>query len=125
MAIKLENLNQRLEKLEKNSNQEILTLVEILANATFFGQMKKALCQYAKNGQCSLFVVDSNAENKIPLATGCRIKDCKEKSKHSHIELSNLTCSLCHETEAGLTLTGISEPKKNNQHKEKQTTKDR
>jgi hypothetical protein len=111
MGVELENLNQRLEKLEKNNNQEVLTLVEILANATFFGQMKKALCQYAKNGQCSLFIVDSNAEKKIPLATGCRIKDCKEKLKHSHIELSNLTCSLCHETEAGLNTNEISEPK--------------
>jgi hypothetical protein len=97
MGVELENLNQRLEKLEQSNNQEILTLVEILANATFFGQMKKTLCQYAKNGQCSLFIVDSKAESKIPLATACRIKDCKEKARHNHIELSSITCSLCHE----------------------------
>ncbi len=80
MGVELENLNQRLEKLEQNNNQEVLTLVEILANATFFGQMKKTLCQYAKNGQCSLFIVDNKAEKRIPLATNCRIKDCRLKS---------------------------------------------
>lgn len=99
MDPELENLSQRLAILEQNNSQELLTIVEILANATFFGQMKKDLCKFAKNGQCSLFIVDSKEGAKIPIATCCRIEDCKEKSPHSHIELSNITCSLCHEKE--------------------------
>jgi hypothetical protein len=100
MVVKLENLSQRLEKLEQTSNEEVITLVEILANAAFFGKMKKSMCRYAKNGQCSLFIVDKEAEIKIPLTAECRIKDCNVKSKHYHIELSSITCSLCHETQS-------------------------
>ena len=99
MGTKPVNIAQRLEKLETNNGQELLTLVEILANATFFGKMKMAVCKHAKNGQCDLFFVDSKEKAKIPLATCCRIKDCKERSPHSHIELSTITCSLCHESE--------------------------
>jgi hypothetical protein len=124
-VIKLESITQRLEKLEQSNSQEILTLVEILANANFFGQMKKALCQYAKNGQCSLFIVDSKTKNRIPLATACRIKDCKEQSAHSHIELSSITCSLCPEAETNVNSSGIIDQKTNNQYQKKQTTKDR
>lgn len=93
--------------MEYNNDQEILTLVEILANANFFGQMKKALCKHAKNGQCGLFVIDSKTENKLPFATACRIMDCNEKSKHCHIELSGITCGLCHEAESIGTSSGI------------------
>lgn len=99
MGTKIVNIAQRLEKLENDSDQELMTLVEILANANFFGKMKMTLCKHAKNGQCDLFFIDSTEKMKIPLATCCRIKDCKEKSLHSHIELSNITCSLCHESE--------------------------
>ena len=97
----LEGLTQRLQEIENNKDQEILALVEVLANATFFGQMKKALCQHAKDGQCSLYVVDSSSPGQIPFTDSCRIKECREQSKHSHIELSNITCGLCHETATG------------------------
>lgn len=95
----MENILKRLEKLEQSNNQEILTLVEILANANFFGQMKKTLCKHAKNGQCSLFIIGNKTENKLPLTKLCKIIGCKEESRHYHIELSSLTCSLCHESE--------------------------
>ena len=95
MATKLQELSQRIEKLEKSNNQEILTLVEILSNLTFFGELKRANCEYANNEQCGLFVVDLKAKNKIPILTECRIDGCKEQSLHGHIELSNITCSLC------------------------------
>lgn len=98
---RLESLTHRLEKLEHNKDQEILTLVEILANATFFGQMKKTLCEHAKDGQCRLYIVDTYSKGQIPFTTPCKIKDCKEQSQHSHIELSNITCGLCHETPTG------------------------
>jgi hypothetical protein len=122
---KLENINQRLEKLEHSNNQEILTLVEILANANFFGEMKKALCKYAKNGQCSLFIVDSKTESKLPLATPCRINGCKEESRHCHIELSCITCSLCHEAETSVDSSEIIEQKTDNLYQKKQTIKGR
>ncbi len=110
---RLEHLTQRLEKLENNKDQEILTLVEILANATFFGQMKKALCQYAQDGQCSLYIIDGKTKEQLPFTTSCKIKDCTEQSCHSHIELSNITCGLCHETVTGEPFNGNLKPNPN------------
>lgn len=105
MAIELEHLTQklkivsrRLETLENNKDQEIISLVEILANINFFGQVKKAVCQYARDGQCSLYVVDTPLKEQIPFTASCRVRDCKEQSIHSHIEISNITCGLCSET---------------------------
>jgi hypothetical protein len=101
MVTELEELHKRVDKIEKQKNQEILTLVEILSNATFFGEIKKANCEYAKNGQCSFFILKSEAKNKMPIATECRIKQCKEPSLHCHIELSNISCTLCQITNNG------------------------
>jgi hypothetical protein len=102
MVNQLEELHLRLDKLEKQKNQEILTLVEILANATFFGELKKTNCHYAINGQCGLFVLQNDAKNKIPTVSECRIKQCAESAKHYHIKLSNITCTLCQEANTGL-----------------------
>jgi seryl-tRNA synthetase len=95
MEARLKELNKRLDKLEKQNNQEILTIVEILSNATFFGEMKRANCEYAKNGQCSFFTLKTEAKDKIPIATKCRIRDCTVPAPHCHIEPSNITCALC------------------------------
>jgi hypothetical protein len=95
MVIGLEELDRRVDKIEKQKQQEILTLVEILSNATFFGEMKKANCEYAKNGQCGYFVLTNEEKNRIPIIEECRIEKCKEKKDHGHIEISNITCSLC------------------------------
>ena len=95
MVTELEELHKRIDKIEKQKIQEVLTLVEILSTATFFGEIKKANCKYAKNGQCSFFILKSEAKNKIPIATDCRIKHCQESPRHCHIELSNITCALC------------------------------
>ena len=95
MGTKLEQLNQRLGKPEEQNDQEVLTLIEILSNATFFGEMKKINCESAKNGQCGFFVLKTEAQNKIPVVTECRIRSCKEPSFHYHIEPSNITCTLC------------------------------
>jgi len=100
----LEELNKRIEKLEKQKDQEVLALVEILSSATFFGDLKKITCQYAKDGQCDFFVLKNNAKNRIPIATDCRIRDCQVSSKHSHIELSNITCTFCQITKFEPTL---------------------
>jgi len=101
MVTELEELHKRVDKIEKQKNQEVLTLVEILSNATFFGEIKKANCEYAKNGQCSFFILKSEAKNKIPIASECQIKQCKEPSLHCHIELSNISCTLCQRTNNG------------------------
>lgn len=98
MVTEIEELHERMDRIEKQKNQEILTLVEILSNAEFFGEIKKANCEYSKNGQCGFFILESEAKNKIPIATECRIKQCKESSLHYHIELSNISCTLCQET---------------------------
>ena len=95
MVTRIEELHKRVEKIEKQKSQEILTLVEILSNATFFGEIKKANCSYAKNGQCSFFTLETEAKNKIPIATDCRIRTCKNSPHHCHIELSNIACALC------------------------------
>ena len=95
MLAQLEELNDRVEKLETQRNQEILAIVEILSNVTFFGELKKANCEYTKNGQCSFFILKNEAREKIPIATDCRIAQCKASSLHCHLELSNITCALC------------------------------
>ena len=95
MITELEELHKRVDKIEKQRNQEVLTLVEILSNAAFFGGIKKAKCENVRNGQCSFFILKNEAKNKIPIATDCRVKHCKESSLHCHIELSDITCALC------------------------------
>ena len=95
MVTEIEELHKRVDKIEKQKNQEVLALVEILSNATFFGEIKKANCEYAKNEQCSFFTLEGEAKNKMPIASNCRIKQCKEPTLHCHIELSNISCTLC------------------------------
>jgi hypothetical protein len=110
MATEIDELNKRVEKIERQKNQEILTLVEILSNATFFGEIKKANCEYSQNGQCSFFILETGTKNKIPIATKCRINQCKKLPHHCHIEVSNITCALCQNTRSGPI---ISSSKKN------------
>ena len=90
----LEQLTTRLEKLEKRDMQDLLTLLEIMSNVYFFGGMKKTNCEYAKNGQCSLFYLKDGAKSKVPVATQCRIREC-ETHGHCHLEISNVTCTFC------------------------------
>jgi hypothetical protein len=95
MTIEIDQLHRRIDKIEQLRNEEALTLVEILASITFFGDLKKTQCEHAKNGQCSFFVLVNEAKGKIPIATDCRINLCKEDDPHCHIELSNISCALC------------------------------
>jgi hypothetical protein len=95
MTIEIDQLHRRIDRIEQLKNEETLTLVEILANITFFGGLKKDQCEHAKNGQCSFFVLLNEAKGKIPISTDCRIKLCKEVDPHCHIELSNISCALC------------------------------
>jgi hypothetical protein len=95
MGTQIEELTQRLDKLEEQNKQEILTLIELLANATFFGETKKSNCEHAKNGQCTFFIVMSEEKYAIPIVTKCRIRGCIEQTRHYHLELSNITCTLC------------------------------
>jgi hypothetical protein len=95
MITDLEELSKRIDKIEKQKTDEVLTLVEILSNAAFFGEIKQASCGYAKDGQCSFFILTSEAKSKIPIVSDCRVKHCSETSIHSHLELSNITCALC------------------------------
>jgi hypothetical protein len=90
-----DQLHKRIDKIEQLINEEALTLVEILANITFFGDLKKTKCEYAKNGQCGFFILINDTKGKIPIATDCRIEQCKETAAHCHIELSNISCALC------------------------------
>ena len=101
METRLSQLNQRVYKLERHNEEEILTLLEILSNATFFGDMKKESCEYAKDGQCGFFILSVKAKNRIPIVTECRIKDCGEHSLHCHIELSDVTCAFCQRLNVG------------------------
>jgi len=114
MLSQIEELHLRLDKLEKQKDQEVLALVEILSNATFFGELRKANCQFAMDGQCALFVLQEEAKDKIPIVSECRIKQCEESAKHFHIELSNITCTLCQEADTGLL---SSSPIKNTKNK--------
>jgi len=92
---RLEEFEKRLKKLEKHGFEDTLTLVEILSSINFFGGLKMEKCKYAKEGQCELFFLKSDAKKKIPIATDCRIRDCKGEPGHCHLELSNVTCAFC------------------------------
>jgi hypothetical protein len=100
MVIDLEELARRVDKIEKQKSQEALTLIEILSNATFFGEINKSDCIHAKNDQCTYFVIRSAERNTIPIVTKCRVRKCAEESEHSHIEISNITCSFCQVTKS-------------------------
>jgi len=93
--MQLEELNNRVDKLEKRDIQDLLTLLEIMSNATFFGGMKKTSCEHAKEGQCSLFYLKKGSTNKIPLATDCRINGCSDSTEHCHLETSAVACTFC------------------------------
>ena len=95
MTTDLQDLHKRVEKIEQDKDQQVLTLVEILSNATFFGEIKKSNCQYSKRGQCSFYILDPKAKNKIPVATDCRIPSCENLVSHCHLEVSNIACALC------------------------------
>jgi len=113
MLTQIEELHLRLDKLEKQKDQEVLALVEILSNATFFGELRKANCQYALDGQCALFVLQDDTKNKLPIVSECRIKECAQSAKHFHIELSNITCTLCQEPDTELLSSSITKNTKN------------
>ena len=68
MVTKIDELQSRVDKIERQNNEEVLALVEILSNATFFGEIKKSNCEYAKDGQCSFFVLDGKERKKIPIS---------------------------------------------------------
>ena len=91
----LKDIDIRLKKLERQSAQDVMLLLEILSSATFFGNIKKTNCEYAKEGQCSFFFLKKEAKNKLPIAIDCRISDCKDIPGHLHLELSNVTCTFC------------------------------
>ncbi len=95
MTSEVDQLNRRIDKIEELKNEEVLTLVEILSNFTFFGEQKKTQCEHVKNGQCNFFVLMTQAKGKIPIATDCRINLCKNEEPHCHLEVSNITCALC------------------------------
>ena len=95
MITDLEALSKRIDKIEKQKTDEVLTLVEILSNATFFGKIKQANCEYVKDGQCGFFILAKEAKGKIPIVSDCRVKQCRETSLHCHLELSDITCALC------------------------------
>ena len=91
----IKELRTRINNLENREKEEMLTLLEIMSNITFFGGIKKTNCKYAKNKQCSLFHLQINSKGKIPLTTECRIPSCDSQYNHCHVEISNMTCSFC------------------------------
>jgi hypothetical protein len=95
MALEIENIHKRLEQIENHNKNEMLSIIEILSNLSFFGELKQTACEFAVNGQCSCFTIDRTTCNRIPLVSECRIKNCQESKNHYHIELSKLSCGLC------------------------------
>ena len=66
-----------------------------MSNITFFGNLKMEKCKHAKGYKCGFFLLKSDAKRKIPIATSCRIGDCKGKQGHCHLELSGVTYTFC------------------------------
>jgi len=92
---RLTDLEKRIEAMEKHGFEDTLTLIEILGNAAYFGNLKMEKCEYAKQGQCSLFLLRTDARGKIPMVTDCRIDNCKGEKGHCHLEVSRVTCAFC------------------------------
>ena len=103
MIAELEELRKRIDKIEKQKTDEVFTLIEILSNAAFFGKIKQAGCENAKDGQCSFYILSSEAQGKIPIVSTCHIKRCEESSLHFHIELSHITCAMCEKSNRSTT----------------------
>ncbi len=91
----LTQLQKRVSNLEQHHFEQYATLLEIMSHATFFGGQKRTSCRHAKQGQCGFFTLSEDAKEKLPLAMECRIQDCTNGAYHYHIEVSNLTCTLC------------------------------
>jgi hypothetical protein len=91
----LGTIRLEVDKLEKRDVQDLITLLEIMSNIHFFGGIKKTNCKHTKNGQCSLFYLQSDAKNKVPLSTECRIPRCGGNGDHCHLEVSSVTCTFC------------------------------
>jgi hypothetical protein len=68
MITELEALSKRIDKIERQKADEVLTLVEILSNAAFFGEIKKAVCEYAKEDQCTYFILTDEAKGITSLS---------------------------------------------------------
>ena len=100
-STRMEEVLARIDNIEKRKEQEFVTLLEILSNVTFFGGIKKTNCEYANDGQCGLFYLQSEAKNKIPVATECRIPGCVDPHTHCHMEISNVTCAFCPQWNSG------------------------
>lgn len=105
---RLEEFEDRLKKLEDHGFEDTVTLVEILSSLSFFGALKMKSCAYAKDGQCGLYVLSSDAKMRIPVASDCRIRGCVNNQKHLHLELSNVTCAFCPGREYGKSPVSIS-----------------
>jgi hypothetical protein len=113
MTLDLEDLNKRLTKVEQQKTDEVLTIVEILANFSFFGEIKKSNCGFAKNGQCSYYFLKDESKSRLPISANCRVEECTEYSSHNHIELTNMTCALCEITKDIISNNSDSRQKKN------------
>jgi hypothetical protein len=122
MVTEIDELQRRVDKIERQKSEEVLALVEILSNASFFGETKRSNCEYAKDGQCSFFVLDNKERQKIPIISQCRIIECHEPFIHHHIELSDISCTLCQRTvaEPGIDVSKQTskKPKNNSQNNE-------
>jgi hypothetical protein len=125
MTIEIDQLHRRIDKIEQLRNEEALTLIEILSNITFFGELKKAKCEHAKNGQCRFFILMTEAKGKIPIAADCRINLCKVDEPHCHIELSNITCALCEIDKDEIKVSKIKRTKKNQTNNHQKKTRNR
>ncbi len=89
-------LKTRINKLEQQGFDQYATLLEIMSNATFFGDIKRVSCEHANNGQCAFYVLKkTGSQDKIPIAAQCRLEDCSIDEDHYHLEISNITCALC------------------------------
>lgn len=114
MVTDIDDLHRRIDRIERQNSEEVLALVEILSNATFFGEIKKTNCEYAKDGQCGFFVLDGEDKKKMPIITECRIRGCQEPSLHCHIEISNISCTLCQRIVNGPKTEASKRASKNN-----------
>lgn len=90
----LKSLRNRVESIQTQSEEQILTLIEILANANFFGQQRKDNCEYLKNDLCTYYAIPNDNARKLPIMIECKIANCKS-SPHLHIRATDIGCCLC------------------------------
>jgi hypothetical protein len=94
MVIDVEDLDKRVDKMQRQKEQETWLSLKYLQTQRSLKKLKKQTANMQKMFNACCFKV-KNRKKQNPIFTKCRIKKCIEKSQHGHIEIPKITRSIC------------------------------